>query len=749
MKSAKWIRSPKNMDTAVVSFSKQIKINAPVCHAEMRASAVGVYIVSINGKKVGDRVLAPGFTAYKSRVLYQTYDVTDMLGDLNDVVISVGSGWATGALGYTSKRNLFADHVRAALEIELTYTDGRTEIIAADGDWDTYTHPVTFAEIYNGETIDKSLVPQLIGKAVVDDDEYPLVADDGAPVREHEILAPVEYIVTPKGERVIDFGQNMTGYVTLKIKGKRGERVVFDCAEVLDKDGNFYNENYRTAKNLMTYILSGEEDFFKPEFSFQGFRYIRIEEYPDMDMDLDGFRAVAVHTDMKRTGDFVCGDSKINQLYHNIIWGQKSNYLDVPTDCPQRDERLGWTGDAQVFCRTAAINYDVLAFFRKWLGDLRTDQGENGEIWGVCPEIEGMHKRKHSRISCGWGDVVTIAPWTLYELYGDKQILADNFEMMRKWVEYMHSAGDEEYLWLSGYHYGDWLAMDAGEDSYVGATANDLVATAFFAYSTELLVKAGKVLGKDMSYYEDMHSKIVAAFREYFMENGMPKDEFPMTEILPEGAKQVDTTRKGMTQTALVLILHFGLCTVEERPALTQKLVELIKAFGGKMTTGFLGTPYILHALADNGRVDEAYKLLFAEENPSWLYSVNHGATTMWEHWNGIKEDGSFWSTAMNSFNHYAYGAVGDWLYGVVAGVKITEPAYAAVKLEPKPCERLGFVRCAIDTPQGKLESNWYYTGEHIRFEFSVPKTTTAQIVLPNGYTTAVSGGTYHFEIAK
>ena len=414
MKKAKWIRSPENLESAVITFAKKIKLGTTFSKAIIRASAVGVYKISIDGEKVGDRVLAPGFTSYHKRVLFQTYDVTHMLGAESRVEISVGSGWAIGDLGFRKLRNLYADHQRAALEIEVTYADGKTEIISADTTWDVYTNCVTFAEIYNGETIDKTHEIRFLGKALEDDDSFPTVEDMGAPVREQEVLAPVEYIVTPKGERVIDFGQNMTGYVTLKIKGLRGDRVEFSCAEVLDKDGNFYNENYRRARNYMTYILSGEEDYFKPEFSFQGFRYIRLEEYPFDEVDIDGFRAVAVHTEMKRIGDFVCGDAKINQLYHNIIWGQKSNYLDIPTDCPQRDERLGWTGDAQVFCRTAATNYDVLSFFRKWLGDLRIDQGENGEIYGVAPEIPGMHAREHSRVACGWGDVVTIAPWTLY-----------------------------------------------------------------------------------------------------------------------------------------------------------------------------------------------------------------------------------------------------------------------------------------------------------------------------------------------
>ena len=355
-----------------------------------------------------------------------------------------------------------------------------------------------------------------------------------------------------------------------------------------------------------------------------------------------------------------------------------------------------------------------------------------------------------SRVSAGWGDVATIVPWTLYELYGDKSFLEENFEMMRRWVEYMRSAGSEEYLWLGGYHYGDWLAMDAGEDSYVGATSNDLVATAFYAYSTELLVKAGEVLGKDMSGYKALYDNIVAAFREYFMENGMPKAEFPLTEVLAPGkVKNIDTVREGMTQTAIVLILHFNLCLPEERGALADKLEQLIHDFGDRMSTGFLGTPYILHALSACGKTELAYKLLFNEGNPSWLYSVNHGATTMWEHWNSIKEDGSFWSTDMNSFNHYAYGAVADWLYGVTAGIKIEEAGYSSVTLEPRPCERLGFVRCSVKTPRGALESNWYYTEGGIRYEFVIPEGMDATIVLPDGRSEKVGAGSYCYSTGK
>ena len=734
-----WIKAPCETGAGAISFVKIFATENVISDAYIDVSAIGVYELCINGEKVGNRVLAPGFTSYHNRVQYQRYDVAGMLKANSIISVTVANGWAVGHLGFRNNRKLYADHTSAYARLHVEYADGTSEDVFTDTTWETYTHEVTFADIYDGETIDKTQIPVLLGNAVPEEKEYNLVEDIGAPVCEQEILFPV-LLTTPKGEKVLDFSQNMTGYVSLDIKGNRGNRVCLSFAEVLDADGNFYNENYRLAENKITYILSGNDDHFKPRFSFQGFRYVRIDEYPEGDIDLSGFKAIVVHSEMRRTGNFTCGNEKINQLYHNVIWGQKSNYLDIPTDCPQRDERLGWTGDAQVFIKTAGINYDVRKFFDKWLADLRVEQSEEGAIYGTCPEIDGMHRNPHSRISTGWGDVATIAPWTLYQLYGDERILEDNLEMMRRWVEYMHSVGSEEYLWLGGNHFGDWLAMDAGGDTYEGATSKDLIASAYFAYSTEILIRSGEILGKDMTVYRELYDNVVSAFRARFMKDGMPIEKTP-----PEGSK--DTVRSGMTQTAIAIILKFGLCTAEERGALADKLEELIHAFGDRMSTGFIGTPYILHALSENGKTELAYKLLFNEENPSWLYSVNHGATTMWEHWNGIKEDGSFWSKDMNSFNHYAYGAVGDWLYGAVAGIRVDEAGYKSVTIEPRTDRRLGFVNCSIDTPKGILESNWYYRGENIHFEFTVPCGIKANIVLPNGERYSVSAGKYNFKL--
>ena len=743
-KDAIWIASPVDTGAAACTFQKTFTADKPVKKATLCATAMGTYVPMVNGQRVGKNVLAPGWTAYKERVQYQTYDVTSLLTAENTLSISVGQGWAISAIGFVSNSHYFADQLSAFAWLDIVYTDGTKQCVATGTDWEVYTNEVTFTEIYHGETVDKTAEIRLLGNARAVKIGSKVIPQVGEDITEQERLTPVELIVTPKGERVIDFGQNMTGYAQVSITAPKGSRVVLHHAEVLDSEGNFYTANYREARNENTYICSGEADVFKPSFTFQGFRYIHLVEYPFETVDLNNFTAIAVNSNMKRTGSYRCGNEKINQLYHNIIWGQKSNYLDIPTDCPQRDERLGWTGDAQVFCRTAAINFDIEKFMEKWLGDMAIDQAkEDGIVRGVIP----VTMKHPTRISAAWGDAACIIPWQLYEAYGSKKLLKQHLPMMKAWVDYLHRTGPAEFLWLGGMHYGDWLAMDAGEDSYVGATSNDLIASAFFAWSTEMVIRAGKVLGEDVSEYEALYANVRKAFREYFMENGMPKEEFPLTEVTRIEHSPVDTVRKGVTQTAITLILHFGLCEEDERPALAAKLVELIRENDGRMTTGFVGTPYLLHVLSAHGYTDVAYSLLMQERNPSWLYSVTHGATTMWEHWNSLKEDGSFWSTDMNSFNHYAYGAVFDWIFGVSSGIKpvAADPAYKTVEIAPHPDKCLGWADASIESRNGLIRSYWYYKGETVYYEFDIPAGVTANVSLPSGKAYTLTGGSYRF----
>ena len=746
---AQWIISPHHPGSAVELFRREFALTGTIKTATLRVSALGVYTADLNGRRLGPGVLMPGWTSAHNRLQVQTYDVTALLAQENTLTLGLGRGWGAYILGRArSKPFVYQDRMPQPALIawlEISYEDGAVQTVATDADWRVYTSQTPFAEIYNGETIDRTAQEAFIGNACPTEVAAALVPQQGEWITEHERLAPVAVLHTPKGETVLDFGQNMTGYVELRIRGKRGSRVVLHHAEVLDRDGNFYTDNYRTAKNEMIYILSGGDDVFKPEYTFQGFRYVRLTEYPLEAVDPACFRAIAVHSDMRRTGRFTCGNEKINQLCHNILWGQKSNYLDIPTDCPQRDERLGWTGDAQVFCRTAAINYDVSRFFDKWLDDMALEQGADGSVAGIVPDCYWNRTDKKTRISAAWGDAACIIPWELYLAYGDKDQLRKRIPMMKKWVNYMHHAGPEEFLWLGGEHYGDWLAMDAGSGSYVGATSNDLIASAFFAHSTQLLVMAGEVLGEDMSEYRALHENVVKAFRSYFMENGMPKAEFPYTEVCAHGHAPVDTVRRGMTQTALTLILHFGLCTDEERPALASKLAEMIRACDTHLATGFVGTPYLLHVLSSNGYTDLAFDLLFRETPPSWLYSVLRGATTMWEHWDSLKEDGTFWSTDMNSFNHYAYGAVFDWIFGVAAGIRPAAPGYTEVSLSPHPDRRLGFADASIETRQGLVRVHWYYKGDAVYYEFEIPQGVTAHVRLPSGHTETLPGGSWCF----
>lgn len=746
LQSASWITSPRDAGVAAYRYEKAFSTaGKPLKKATLSASAIGVYVATLNGARVGHAVLTPGWTSYKHRVQVQTYDVTDLLrtGE-NRLSIGVGQGWAVGCIGYGRDNHYTADYVSLIAELTLTYADGSKEIIATAPDWEVFTSPVLSTDIYMGETVDLTAPIEKVGNAIPSDVKTKLIPQVGEFITEHERIAPIAVFRTPKNELVVDFGQNMTGYVELKIHAPRGSRVVMHHAEVLDRDGNFYTANYRSAKNENVYVCSGGDDIFKPSYTFQGFRYICLTEFPYDTVNPDDLRAIVVHSEMTRTGRFLCGNEKINQLYHNIVWGQKSNYLDIPTDCPQRDERLGWTGDTQVFCRTGAINYNVEKFFRKWMGDVALEQSPDGIVKGVVP---AALKHGDTRTSAAWGDVACVVPWEIYLAYGNKADLKRNLPVMKKWVDFLHSAGPAEYLWLGGMHYGDWLAMDAGEDSYVGATSNDLIASAFFAYSTSLLVRAGEALGMDMTEYRTLYGKVRAAFRDYFMENGMPKDEFPYTEIRVNEHAPVDTVRKGVTQTALTLILHFDLCEESERPALAAKLVELIRANGNRMTTGFVGTPYLLHALSENGYTDVAYTLLMQEQNPSWLYSVCHGATTMWEHWNSLKEDGSFWSTDMNSFNHYAYGAVFDWIFGVACGIKpcADAPGYEKILIAPHPDRSLGFADASIDTKHGTVRVHWYYKEDRVAYEIEIPAGTTAVLTLPNRSPLTLVAGTYLF----
>ena len=741
---ARWIESPEDLGTVSPEFRRTVKFDKKIKNAVARVSAYGVYELRINGEKPTEAILMPGWMNPDHHIQYQTYDITKMLSTDTTVSVLVGFGWALGRFGSPAWPNYFETrHCFPAIiaSIKVEYEDGTGEEIVSDGEWEVYTSFIQSSEMYDGEVQDMTAPIRYVGNAAITKkQDHPLIPQIGVDIIEHERISPISLIITPKGERVIDFGQNLAGYAEFKIKGNRGERIRVSHAEVLDKDGNFYTENMRDARNTNIYVLDGEERIFKPRFSFQGFRYIRLDEYPGK-IDLSAVTAVAIYSDIRRTGYFASGDARINQLYSNVIWGQRSNFIDVPTDCPQRDERYGWTGDAQVFCRTAAINYDVERFFKKWLTSMRSEQGKDGAIDGTTPKTRHNYT---SKVSAAWADAAVICPYEMYRAYGNLENLGECFDMMRRWVDYMHAFGDEEFLFIGGNHFGDWLGMDAGEGEYIGATQTDLIASAYFAYSTSLLIKSGEALGEDMTDYKALYKNVRSAFRSAFMHNGMPKI-YPKADGLTKRR-----TVSAVTQTALSLILYFELYEECERAALVEKLVGLIRENGNKITTGFVGTPYILHALSRNGRADVAYDLLLQDRNPSWLYTVDHGATTMWEHWDSIREDGELWSADMNSFNHYAYGAVYDWMFGAMLGVEVDVDGggagYKRIIYAPVCDARIGSAKGSIDSRAGKIESAWEYLPDgRVRYELTLPKDTVATVRIDGLDEVTVCGGQHVF----
>ena len=732
MNGLMWIKSP-SIDT-VPNFKKEIHLKKKLKKATLSISSMGFYRAYINDVSVTSNVFMPGWTSYLNRVQYQVYDVTKLLSEKSMLSILLAEGWGGAKrIAWPSKEYPYFEP-SLIFKLEIIYDDLEKEIISSDESIDVYTSYIKSSSIYGGETQDINIKEVYVGKAVKNEIHSLLVPQEGEDIIEGEKIYPRRMFKTKKGELLIDFGQNFTGYINVLIKGKANERISFIPAEVLDKDGNFYNDNYRSAESKFSYVLSGNNDNFKPLFSFQGLRYIKLLEYPE-NVSIENFVGILVHSRLKRTGNFISGNDKINQLYHNIIYGQLSNYLDIPTDCPQRDERLGWLGDAQVFCRTAAINFDVHKFFNKWLHDMILDQHEDGGLEGVIPLIPTCE----IQVSSGWGDAGVICPWEIYLAYEDKKLLRECFPMMKKWVDYVLTQCEKPYIFEREPQYGDWLALDAPYGSYVGSTTFGLIGTAFFAYSTELLIKAGKVLKVDVKYYEDLYTKIKKAYQDEFLIDGLPKGhKAKINSSLP---------KTNYTQTGIALTLYLGLCEEKDHEKLVNALLELINENDGRMSTGFLGTPYILHALSNNNKVKEAYDLLLQEKNPSWLFSINQGATTMWEHYDSVNEDGEFWSKDMNSFNHYAYGAVYDWIFSNSVGIKLIKPRYKEVIINPKIDKRLGFVDGSILLKSGLLRVKWYFNGSSLIYEIEVPKNVTAKVILVDGRNYTVKEGKYTFSM--
>ena len=702
-------------------FKKSLSFDKKIKRATLNISSLGIFVAEIDGKRVGNDFMTPGWTNYYKRLQFFTYDVTNMLSAKSELIVGVGNGWYSSRGGFPeSVGGLYGTHPALIAALEVVFEDGTKELILTDESWLISRSECLFSGIYDGEITDANIIPDFSENAkLFDYDKSVLIPLEGERTKEIEVVEPLSVFTTPKGETVIDFGQELTGTVEFTLNAKGGERVQILHAEVLDKDGNFYKDNYRTARSEIVYTAKAGAQTHKPKYTFFGFRYVKLVDWPE-EVKAENFRAIVMHSDIKRIGHFKSGHAKLNQLYSNIIWGQRDNYLDIPTDCPQRDERLGWTGDAQVFARAASINYDIETFFRKWLHDMASEQLENGELPHVIPDaLRGNSYRN----STAWTDAACIIPWEIYMAYGSKKILRENFPMMKKWHGYVKSRAGRKCLWIGDQHFGDWLGMDAPAGSYTGSTNKDLIATAYYYLITTIMAKTCDVLGMKSEQYVNLAERIRKAFRKEFIKRGKLTSD---------------------TQTAHVITINFGL--VDDAPELKAKLgerlVALIEAFGDRLQTGFVGTPYLLDALTEIGRPDKAYTLLLQEKFPSWLFSVNMGATTIWEHWDSKNEKGEFWSTDMNSFNHYAYGACAAWFYRSILGIRPTEPAYKSFEIKPIPSEKLGFAKAMIETRSGVISSEWTYVEDGVRYAFTIPDGTTAEVTI-DGVTKSYKSGSY------
>lgn len=721
----------KSAESRAYYFRREFQIYKEIKEAFVHATALGLYHFYINGKKIGEDEFTPGWTSYHKHLLYQTYEITEYLkAGINTAASMAGAGWYKGDVGSLRVRNHYGKRTSFMCQIEVLYYDGSRDRFWTDSNWKSSQSPVLFSEIYDGELYDARLECRGWNQSGFDDRQWNEVSIIEVPneiltvqgscrVGNRAEMSAKRIFCTPQGDTVIDFGQNLTGWISFRIQGKRGDKIELNCFETLDAEGNVYLENLRTAKQTVTYICSGEETgWFHPHFSFQGFQYAKVASYPGKPV-IEDFTACVLYSDMKETGKFTCSNPDLNQLYHNIVWGMNGNFLDVPTDCPQRDERLGWTGDAQIFCRTATYLKDTYTFYSKWLRDLEADQTYEGGVPHVVPDIwtgkpvQGKIFEKGTHSAAAWADAAVIIPWTLYLMYGDTAVIRRQYQSMKAWIEFMRKHSDHN-IWNYKLQFGDWVALDAEEGSYYGATPNDLTCTAYYAYSTKLFSKMAGVIGEkgDEKKYTRLYEEI--------------KDTYQKTFLDQEGRLMV------RTQTAHIISLYFGLLPAEAIGRAAEDLAALLKKEKGHLVTGFVGTPYFCHALSQNGYTKEAYELLLKEDFPSWLYQVKQGATTIWEHWDGKRPDGTMWSPAMNSFNHYAYGAVGEWLYRAMAGLEASEedPGFHTIIIRPHIGGALTHVSASYDSIYGKICSGWQVRGNCVTLKVEIPCNTNGVICI-------------------
>jgi len=693
---------------------KSFAIGGQVRRATLYVTALGLYEIHINGQRVGDHVLAPDWTDYRKRVRYQAYEVTGLLKqDENAIGALIADGWYSGKIGNGAKQ-FFGTKPALLAQLEVTYADGRTERVATDGTWKSHDSPVLASDFMLGEDYDARMELKGWDQAGLDEAEWiPASVREGAAIEiDPQVMEPVREICELKARSVsepkpgswtYDLGQNMVGVVRLRVSAPAGTRLTLRHAEMLNPDGTIYTVNLRGAPSVDHYICKGGgTEIWQPKFTFHGFRYVELtglKERPDP----GAITGIVIASDTRATGEFSCSDPRINQLQSNIVWGQRGNYLSVPTDCPQRDERLGWMGDAQVFVRTATYNADIAAFFTKWLVDVDDGQSPQGSFADVNPNTMNCYSVP------AWGDAGVICPWTIYEVYGDKRILERHLPAMTRWIEFLrqNSTGlirDK----VRGNDYGDWLSIGAD-------TPKELIGTAYFAYSTHLVAKACRATGREVEArkYEQLFEDIKTAFNRRYV--------------------AADGRIQGDTQCVYAMALKFELLPEELRDRAAEYLEQDVKAKGNHLSTGFVGVSYLLPVLARAGKAGTAYDLLLQDTFPSWLFSVKHGATTIWERWDGWTPEKGFQDPGMNSFNHYSLGSCGEFLFGGVGGIRPLSPGYKKILIQPVIGDGLNWARTSYDSMHGRISTSWKHEDKGLTLEVVIPANTTAIMRLPAG----------------
>ena len=726
---------------ACAVFAKDFSCKGDVKKARLYASALGIYEFTVNDKPGSDVHFAPGWTSYQQTIQYQSYDITDLLQEENEIRFTVGNGWYKGVLGFFNQGDHYGKRTALIAQIEITYADGTTETVCTDESWRSTTGPHRYNDIYHGAVIDFTKTENETAPVRLhEQSKAVLVAQQNDPVRVVERLSALKKIITPQGDVVIDFGQNLTGVVEAKLCYPRGTAVTVRYAEALDENGNFYTTNLRTAKCTDTFICSGGEDVFFPSFTFHGFRYIAVEGL-GADFDMDTFTACVIHTDLVKTGDFTCSHELVNRLMKNIDWSLRDNSLDIPTDCPQRDERMGYTGDCLAFSGAAVCMRDMMLFWSKWLNDVKYEQSLGQGVPSTVPNIMGP-----GGAIGGFHDAAAVIPWVLYEAYGDEKILRDQFRSMVDCVTYYRdNMTNDKGLIAAGQQLGDWVSLDVPKGPYrerkepvwnleliekIGATEPYYVANVFYLHSVRCVVKAAKVLGltEQEEEYTALYEKLLATIRdEYITKNG---------RVISQ------------TQTGCAMALEYGVAEEQHRETILNDLKNNLQGVKNHLRTGFAGTPVLCPALSHGGAHDIAGSVFLKEECPGWLYSVKLGATTVWELWDGVNEDGSFNKFEMNSLNHYSYGSVAAWVYHDLLGLQLVEPGYKKSRIAPRMILGIPEMQGYIDTVYGRLSCAISCLDYKYTIDITVPANTTAIVALPEQEERELGSGSYHFEYA-